>query len=149
MRQLPLGLVGTDQHQTEPASETLPGIEPLRPSPVPVLPLVMPYEAAGGSSMTRGRGAALPLRLFVEVLMAVPPELRRTDNGPPTSVTCKLRQLPLHSGPAGAARPRLPKLAAGLGELSAGRRVGNAERSRRGVDPVTVAQLPPRRRDAR
>ena len=119
MRQLPLGLVGTDQHQTEPASETLPGIEPLRPSPVPVLPLVMPYEAAGGSSMTRGRGAALPLRLFVEVLMAVPPELRRTDNGPPTSVTCQLRQLAAALWPRGWQRGRdWPKLAAGLGELS-------------------------------
>ncbi len=119
VRQLPLGLVGTDRFQTEPASETLPGIEPLRPSPVPVLPLVMPYEAAGGSSMTRGRGAALPLRLFVEVLMAVPPELRRTDNAPPTSVTCKLRQLAAALWPRGWQRGRdWPKLAAGLGELS-------------------------------
>ena len=53
------------------------GLEPLNGSaPVlPVLPLVI-FDASGGVSTSRGRGAALPLRLFLEIIMAVPTDAR-------------------------------------------------------------------------
>ena len=118
VRQLPLGFVGSDRLLTDPTPATLPGIEPVQPSPVPVLPIVTHYEAAGGSSLTRGRGAALPLRLFVEAVIAVPPELRRTS-GPPALVTCTLRQLVGALWPRGWQRGRdWPRLMTGLMELS-------------------------------
>ena len=43
---------------------------------MPVLPLIA-YEQEGGVSMTRDLGAAHAIRLYVEALLAVPPELRR------------------------------------------------------------------------
>ena len=51
--------------------EPLDGLEPV----LPVLPLVI-FDASGGVSTSRGRGAALPLRLFLEIVMAVPADAR-------------------------------------------------------------------------
>ena len=51
--------------------EPLDGMEPV----LPVLPLVI-FDASGGVSTSRGRGAALPLRLFLEIVMAVPADAR-------------------------------------------------------------------------
>ena len=114
VRQLPLGMVETDRIQTEPMPATLPGIEPVQPSPVPVLPFVAMFDRAGGTSMTRGRGAALGMRLYVETLLALPPELRRTT-GPPIILTCTLRQLVGALWPRGWQRGRdWPRLMAGL-----------------------------------
>jgi hypothetical protein len=114
VRQLPLGMVETDRIQTEPMPATLPGIEPVQPSPVPVLPFVAMFDRAGGTSMTRGRGAALGMRLYVETLLALPPELRRTT-GPPVILTCTLRQLVGALWPRGWQRGRdWPRLMAGL-----------------------------------
>ena len=114
VRQLPLGMVETDRIQTEPMPATLPGIEPVQPSPVPVLPFVAMFDRAGGTSMTKGRGAALGMRLYVETLLALPPELRRTT-GPPVILTCSLRQLVGALWPRGWQRGRdWPRLMAGL-----------------------------------
>ena len=115
VRQLPLGMeVETDRIQTEPMPAILPGIEPVQPSPVPVLPFVAMFDRAGGTSMTRGRGAALGMRLYVETLLALPPELRRTT-GPPVILTCTLRQLVGALWPRGWQRGRdWPRLMAGL-----------------------------------
>lgn len=49
----------------------LPGFEPPSSDLVPSLPLVL-YDIAGGTSLARGRGAPLALRVFVEVALAVP-----------------------------------------------------------------------------
>ena len=114
VRQLPLGIVEADRIQTEPMPATLPGIEPVHPSPVPVLPFVAMFDRAGGTSMTRGRGAALGMRLYVETLLALPPELRRTT-GHPVILTCTLRQLVGALWPRGWQRGRdWPRLMAGL-----------------------------------
>ena len=116
MRQLSLGF--HDANHTEPDQLPLPGIEPVQPSPVPVLPFVAPFDHAGGTSMTQGRGAAHSLRLFVETLLAVPPELRRST-GTPTAMTCTLRQLRDALWPRGWQRGRdWPRLMAGLDDLS-------------------------------
>ena len=116
MRQLSLGF--HDANHTEPDQLPLPGIEPVQPSPVPVLPFVAPFDHAGGTSMTQGRGAAHSLRLFVETLLAIPPELRRST-GTPTAMTCTLRQLRDALWPRGWQRGRdWPRLMAGLDDLS-------------------------------
>ena len=114
VRQLPLGMVEADRIQTEPMTATLPGIEPVQPSPVPVLPFVAMFDRAGGTSMTRGRGAAIGMRLYVETLLALPSELRRTT-GPPVILTCTLRQIVGALWPRGWQRGRdWPRLMAGL-----------------------------------
>jgi hypothetical protein len=116
IRQLSLGF--HDVRYTEPDQLPLPGIEPVQPSPVPVLPFVAPFDRAGGTSMTQGRGAAHSLRLFVETLLAIPPDLRRST-GTPTALTCTLRQLRDALWPRGWQRGRdWPRLMAGLNDLS-------------------------------
>ena len=68
------------------------GFERPEPKRVPVLPLVG-YEQEGGVSMTKG-GAAHAIRLYVEALLAVPPELRRVGHGgPPASLYARLRNV--------------------------------------------------------
>ena len=39
------------------------------------------YDQEDGVSVTKGRGAAHAIRLYVEALLAVPPELRRVGRG--------------------------------------------------------------------
>ena len=58
-------------------SEVLPGFGPLRSEVMrtPALPLTL-YDLGGGRSMTRGRGAPLALRIFVEMVLSVPWEVR-------------------------------------------------------------------------
>ena len=64
-RTTPLGPIG------EPDQGYLPGLEPT-PSGVPPVPWLTLYDMAGtGPMQTRGRGAPLAQRLFVEVLTAV------------------------------------------------------------------------------
>ena len=114
-RQLPLGLVEADHTEPEPAM--LPGIPPVQKSQVPVLPFVSVYDRFGGRSMTQGRGAAIGLRLYVDVLMAIPPVLRSSEH--PMVLTCTLRQLVGAVWPRGWQRGRdWPRLMAGLADLS-------------------------------
>ena len=53
----------------------LPSMEPLPSALVPSLPLVL-YDGAGGASLAKGQGAPLALRLFVEIVLAVPLDQR-------------------------------------------------------------------------
>ena len=76
---------------------------------------------AGGVSMTKGRGAAIGIRLHIETLLSVPPDLRRS-HGPPVAVRCTLRQLTEALWPRGWQRGRdWPRLVSGIEEL---RRLG-------------------------
>ena len=118
MRQLALGMIGADRFQTEPLPSTLPGIEPLQPGPVPVLPFVGMFDRAGGASIATGGGASHALRLFVECVMAVPAAARRSK-GPPAVLTCTLRQLVEGLWPRGWQRGRdWLRLLAGLEDLA-------------------------------
>ena len=67
----------------------LPGLAPEPSGLVPSLPLIL-WDAAGGMSMARGRGAPLALRLWVEAMLAVPNGKRHWRA---TRVTCTLRDL--------------------------------------------------------
>ncbi len=97
------------------------GFEHAGPDRVPVLPLVS-WDARGGSSMTRGRGAALGVRLYVETLLAVPPELRRIGSGAPAVLRAKVRDVVAGLWPRGWQRGRdWPRLLGGLDEM---RRLG-------------------------
>ena len=79
LRQLPGEWETPDTAGPVTAQEDWPelGLEPLDgPAPVmPMLPLVI-FDASGCVSTSRGRGAALPLRLFLEIVMAVPANAR-------------------------------------------------------------------------
>ena len=84
---------------------------------VPVLPLTA-YEQEGGVSMTKDLGAAHAIRLYVEALLAVPPELRRVGHGPPASLYARLRDVVAGLWPRGWQRSRdWPRLLAGFAEL--------------------------------
>ena len=67
----------------------LPGLAPEPSGLVPSLPLIL-WDAAGGMSLARGRGAPLALRLWVEAMLAVPNGKRHWRA---TRVTCTLRDL--------------------------------------------------------
>ena len=54
---------------------SLPGFEPHATNVVPSLPLVL-FDASGGVSIARGRGAPLALRLWIECILSVPREAR-------------------------------------------------------------------------
>ena len=67
----------------EPEQGHLPGLEP-PPSLVPPVPWLTLYDLTGsGPVQTRGRGAPLAQRLFVEVLTAVPRDGREWTTAPP------------------------------------------------------------------
>ena len=113
-RQLPLHLTGG---AGEPPRQLWLGFEQPEPDRVPVLPLVA-FDARGGPSMTQGRGAAHAIRLYVEALLAVPPELRRVGYGPPANLHARLREVVAGLWPRGWQRGRdWPRLLAGLDEL--------------------------------
>ena len=113
-RQLPLSLTGG----SEPRQLRL-GFEQPEPDRVPVLPLVA-FDRRGGVSMTSGAGAAHAIRLYVEALLALPPD-RRSD-GSPIPLRAKLRDVVAGLWPRGWQRGRdWPRLLAGLDEL---RRLG-------------------------
>ena len=79
--------------------------DPSRPrnSVIPAsLPLVV-YDAAGGKNFARGRGAPLPLRLWVEVLLSVRPEDRRQT----TRLRVELRDLVSAVWPNGWSGPAI------------------------------------------
>ena len=86
----------------------LPGLAPEPSGLVPSLPLIL-WDAAGGMSMARGRGAPLALRLWVEAMLAVPSGKRHWHA---TRVTCTLRDLVDGLWPNGSYRRSkdLPKL---------------------------------------
>ena len=71
-----------DRRPTGRPSATCPGLEPA-PSLVPAVPWLTLYDLTGaGPIQTRGRGAPLAQRLFVEILTVVPrawccPAIRR------------------------------------------------------------------------
>ena len=112
-RQLPLSLMGG----SEPRQLWL-GFEQPEPD-VPVLPLVA-FDRRGGISMTSGAGAAHAIRLYVEALLAVPPD--RRNDGSPIPLRAKLRDVVTGLWPRGWQRGRdWPRLLAGLDEL---RRLG-------------------------
>ena len=80
----------------------LPGFEPRGTGAVPSLPLVL-FDAAGGESMARGRGAPLALRLWVEAILSVPIGSR---SGPrPVRLEISLRDLILALWPNGWTGP--------------------------------------------
>ena len=113
-RQLPLSLTGG----SEPRQLWL-GFEQPEPDRVPVLPLVA-FDRRGGVSMTSGAGAAHAIRLYVEALLAVPPD--RRNDGSPIPLRAKLRDVVAGLWPRGWQRGRdWPRLLAGLDEL---RRLG-------------------------
>ena len=116
-RQLSLDLTSG----TETPRQLWLGFEQPEPKRVPVLPLVA-YEQEGGVSMTKGLGAAHAIRLYVEALLAVPPELRRVGHGPPASLYARLRNVVAGLWPRGWQCSRdWPRLLAGFAEL---RRLG-------------------------
>ena len=86
----------------------LPGLAPEPSGLVPSLPLIL-WDAAGGMSLARGRGAPLALRLWVEAMLAVPSGERHWHA---TRVTCRLRDLVEGLWPNGSYRRSkdLPKL---------------------------------------
>lgn len=86
----------------------LPGLAPEPSGLVPSLPLIL-WDAAGGMSLARGRGAPLALRLWVEAMLAVPNGKRHWRA---TRVTCTLRDLVEGLWPNGSYRRSkdLPKL---------------------------------------
>ena len=112
-RQLSLDLTSG----TETPRQLWLGFEQPGPKRVPVLPLVA-YEHEGGVSMTKGVGAAHAIRLYVEALLAVPPESRRVGQGPPASLYARLRNVVAGLWPRGWQRSRdWPRLLAGFAEL--------------------------------
>ena len=101
---------------TQPAlgyeSETLAYLTGFAPAPrsalVPALPLYM-YDSAGGKSLKQGRGAPLSLRLWVEMMLAVPQQ-RRVFGA--NTLTLTLRELRDWLWPNGwpSRRDALPRL---------------------------------------
>ncbi|MDE0229995.1 MAG: hypothetical protein OXJ62_14180 [Spirochaetaceae bacterium] len=140
-RQLPLALTGG---AAEPQQLWLGFEQPERPEAdhVPVLPLVA-YDRRGRVSMTNGTGAAHAIRLYVEALLAVPPELRRAGYGEPANLHARLRDVVAGLWPRGWQRGRdWPRLLAGFDEL---RRLG-VEWEHEGIGgvwfAVTVRSVP-------
>ena len=112
-RQLPLSLTGG----SEPRQLWLGFEQPEHD--VPVLPLAA-FDRHGGVSMTSGAGAAHAIRLYVEALLAVPPD--RRNDGSAIPLRAKLRDVVAGLWPRGWQRGRdWPRLLAGLDEL---RRLG-------------------------
>ena len=112
IRHLPLGF-----SEDLEDSGYLPGLEP--PSEKPIvrsLPLVL-FDAGGGESLTQGNGAPVPLRLFVDILLCLPPEIRRS--GRLQKVFFTLRQLRDAIWPNGWQRGRdYPKLVHAMNYLT-------------------------------
>ena len=97
----------------------LPGLEPEPQSAriVPALPLVM-FDATGRPSTSPGRGASLGLRLYAELLMAVP----RRSRGFRCELRFTLRELLSWLWPNGAPSPARywPQLQAAVRDLREG-----------------------------
>ena len=112
IRHLPLGF-----SEDLEDSAYLPGLEP--PSEKPIvrsLPLVL-FDAGGGESLTQGNGAPVALRLFVDILLCLPPEIRR--NARLQKVFFTLRQLRDAIWPNGWQRGRdYPKLVHAMNYLT-------------------------------
>ena len=64
-----------DQDAQGDMFSSLPGFEPHATNVVPSLPLIL-FDASGGVSTARGRGAPLALRLWIECILSVPREAR-------------------------------------------------------------------------
>lgn len=75
-------LPGLKPEPPREAQAYLPGLEPESSRCVPALPLIL-FDAAGVSSTSRGPGAALEMRLAVELLMALP--------RPSRSIRCEMQ----------------------------------------------------------
>ena len=112
IRHLPLGFSEDPED-----SGYLPGLEPLSEKPiVRSLPLIL-FDAGGGESLAQGNGAPVPLRLFVDILLCLPPEIRR--NVGPQKVFVTLRQLRDAIWPNGWQRGRdYPKLVRAMNYLT-------------------------------
>ena len=133
LRHLPLGLLEDRPHD----SGYLPGLSPPSEDPlVRSLPLIL-FDAGGGASLTQGNGAPVPLRLFVDVMLCLPSEIRRSDG--PNRVFATLRQLRDTIWPNGWQRGRdYPKLVRAMNYLTV-----SGVPWRGGVwRPITVRNVP-------
>lgn len=99
--ELPAWAAPTDDDA--PGPTFLPGLEPIE-GPSPAWPLVM-MDAAGLDSMTKGRGAPLPLRIGLEALMQAPPAARERG----THVILTLRDVVNWGWPNGRWQPHRNK----------------------------------------
>ena len=75
-------------HVDPSGQEVLPGFA-VRPAPPAAWPLEL-FRMGGGSDSAKGRGIALPLRLFLEAVLAVPKAER---NGQPRTLNITLKEL--------------------------------------------------------
>ena len=82
----------------------LPTMDPEPPVILPSLPLIL-YDAAGGKSMTQGRGAPLALRLWVESILSIPLAARSGVR----RVVCTLEELIAQLWPNGWSGPARDK----------------------------------------
>lgn len=115
MRYLALGFhkFNRDSHD----SGYLPGLAPPPEKPlVQSLPLLL-FDAGGGESLTQGNGAPVPLRLFVDIMLCLPQEIRRLVGHQRMFAT--LRQLRDAIWPNGWQRGRdYPKLVRAMDSLT-------------------------------
>ena len=115
MRHLPLGFNSLSSDSDD--SGYLPGLAPLSAEPfVQSLPLLL-FDAGGGESLTQGNGAPVPLRLFVDILLCLPSEIRRRAGH--QKVFATLRQMRDAIWPNGWQRGRdYPKLVRAMNNLT-------------------------------
>lgn len=116
MRHLPLGFHRFNRDSDD--SGYLPGLAPPpEKSIVQSLPLLL-FDAGGGESLTQGNGAPVPLRLFVDIMLCLPPEIRRIV-GHHQRMFVTLRQLRDAIWPNGWQRGRdYPKLVRAMNSLT-------------------------------
>ena len=115
MRHLALGFHRFNRDSND--SGYLPGLAPALEKPlVQSLPLLL-FDAGGGESLTQGNGAPVPLRLFVDIMLCLPPEIRRRVGHQRMFAT--LRQLRDAIWPNGWQRGRdYPKLVRAMDSLT-------------------------------
>ena len=75
MRHLALGFHRFNRDSND--SGYLPGLAPCTRETACSKPAVALFDAGGGESLTQGNGAPVPLRLFVDIMLCLPPEIRR------------------------------------------------------------------------
>ena len=115
LRHLPLGFHRFNREADD--SGYLPGLAPPEKSLVQSLPLLL-FDAGGGESLTQGNGAPVQLRLFVDIMLCLPPEIRRIV-GHHQRMFVTLRQLRDAIWPNGWQRGRdYPKLVRAMNSLT-------------------------------
>ena len=116
MRHLPLGFNSFNRDHPDD-SGYLPGLAPSSEKPLgQSLPLLL-FDAGGGESLVQGNGAPVPLRLFVDIMLCLPSEIRRLAGH--QKVFATLRQLRDAIWPNGWQRGRdYPKLIRAMNSLT-------------------------------